>query len=84
VPVKKVLKRLFGPKRDEVTGGCRNSTMRRLITCALHHIKMMKSRRMKYPGRLSSLGDKMNSYIILAGRPEGKIPLDVGGRIILR
>jgi hypothetical protein len=26
----------------------------------------------------------MNSYIILAGRPEGKIPLDVGGRIILR
>jgi hypothetical protein len=31
----RVLRRIFEPKRDEVTGGWKNYTMRRLITCTL-------------------------------------------------
>jgi hypothetical protein len=75
--------RIFGPKRDEVTGG-----WRKLHNEALHSlysspsiIRMIKSRRMRWTGNVARMGEKRNAYRILAGKPEGKRPL---GRTIRR
>jgi hypothetical protein len=73
----RVLRRIFGPKRDEVTGG-----WRKLHNEELHNlysspsiIRMIKSRRMRWAGHVALMGEKMNAYRILMENPEGKIPL---------
>jgi hypothetical protein len=73
----RVLRRIFGPKRDEVTGG-----WRKLHNEELHNlysspsiIKMIKSRRMRWAGHVAPMGDERNAYRILVGNPERKIPL---------
>jgi hypothetical protein len=73
----RVLRRIFGPKREEVTGG-----WRKLHNKELHNlysspsiIIMIKSRRMKWAGNVARMGEKRNAYRILAGKPEGKRPL---------
>jgi hypothetical protein len=58
----RVLRRIFGPKRDEVTGVGQNCTIRSFITCAIGRI-------------CSTNGDKRNGYRILVGKPEGRRPL---------
>jgi hypothetical protein len=67
-----VLRRINGPKRDEVTGG-----RRKLHNEELHNlypspniIRMIKSRRMKWAWRVARMGEKRNTYIILVGKPE--------------
>jgi hypothetical protein len=74
-----VLRRIFGPKRDEVTGGWRK------LHNELHNlysspsiIRMIKSRRMRWVGYLARMrrrGMHRNSYKVLVGKPEGKSPL---------
>jgi hypothetical protein len=66
---------MFGPKRDEVTGG-----WRKLHNEELHNlysspsiIRMIKSRRMSRA--CSTRGDERNAYIILVGKPEVNRPL---------
>jgi hypothetical protein len=73
----RVLRRIFGPKRDEVTGG-----WRKLHNEELHNlyaspsiIRMLKSRRMRWAGHVTRMGEKRNAYRILVGNPEGKRPL---------
>jgi hypothetical protein len=73
----RVLRRIFGPKRDEVTGG-----LRKLHNEELHNlysypsvIKMIKSRRMTGAGHAGRMGEKKNAYRILVGKAEGKRPL---------
>jgi hypothetical protein len=73
----RVLRRIFGPKRDEVTGG-----WRKLHNEELHNlyfspsiIIMIKSRRMRWAGHVARMGEKRNAYRILVGNPEGKRPL---------
>jgi hypothetical protein len=73
----RVLRRIFGPKRDEVTGG-----WRKLHNEELHYlysspsiIRMMKSRTMKLAGHVARMGEKRNAYRILVRKPEGKSPL---------
>jgi hypothetical protein len=69
----RVLRRIFGPKRDEVTGEWRklhNEELRDLCSSA-SIIRMIKSRRM----RCSTNGEKRNAYRLLVGNPEGKRPL---------
>jgi hypothetical protein len=73
----RVLRRIFGPKRDEVTGG-----WRKLHNEELHNlysspsiIIMIKSRRMRWAGHVARTGEKRNAYRILVGTPEGKRPL---------
>jgi PAS domain-containing protein len=64
------LRRIFGLKRDEVTGDWRklhNEELHNLYSSP-NIIRMTKSRRMRF-------GEKRNSYRILVGKPEGKIPL---------
>jgi hypothetical protein len=72
-----VLRRIFGQKRDEVTGGWRK------LRNEEHHnlysspsiIRMIKSRRMRWAGNVARMGENRNAYRILVGNPEGKRPL---------
>jgi hypothetical protein len=41
---------------------------------------MMKSKRMRWAGHVARMGDKINAYRILAGKPEGNTPLRRHGR----
>jgi hypothetical protein len=66
--------RIFGPKRDEVTRG-----WRKLHNEELHNlysspsiIRMIKSRRMRWAGHVTRMGEARNAYRILVGKPEGK------------
>jgi hypothetical protein len=70
----RVLRRIFGPKRDEVKGG-----WRKLHNEELHNlysspsiIRMMKSKRMRLTWHVARRGEKRNAYRILVGKPEGK------------
>jgi hypothetical protein len=72
-----MLSRIFGPKRDEVTGGWRklhNEEIHSLYSSP-SIIRMIKSRRMRWTGHLARMGEKRNSCRILVGKPEGKRPL---------
>jgi hypothetical protein len=73
----RVLRRIFGLKRDEVTGG-----WRKLHNEELHNlysspsiIRMIKPRRVRWVGHVARMGEKRNAYRILAGESEGKRPL---------
>jgi hypothetical protein len=71
----RVLRRMLGPKRDEVTGD-----WRRLHNKELHNlysfpniIRQIKSRRMKWAEHVAHMGQERNVYRV--GKPEGKRPL---------
>jgi hypothetical protein len=73
----RMLKRIFGPKRDEVTGGWRilhNEELHNLYSSP-SVIRMIKSRRMRWAGYVARKGEKRNAYRILVGMAEGKRPL---------
>jgi hypothetical protein len=73
----KVLRRIFGPKRDEVTGGWRklhNEELHDLYSSA-NIIRIIKSRRMRWAGHVPRMGERRNAYRLLVGKPEGKRPL---------
>jgi hypothetical protein len=72
-----VLRRIFGPKRDEVTGGWRklhNEELHSLYSSP-STIRMIRSRRMRWAGHVARMGEKRNAYMILVGKSEGKRPL---------
>jgi hypothetical protein len=69
--------RIFGPKRDDVTGGWRklhNEELHNLYSSP-RIIRMIKSRRMRWAEHVVRMGEKRNTCRILVGKPEGKIPL---------
>jgi hypothetical protein len=73
----RVLRRIFGPKRDEVTG-----ELRKLHNEELHDlysspriIRIIKARRMRWAGHVTRMGEKGNAYRLLVGTPEGRRPL---------
>jgi hypothetical protein len=79
---KRVLRRIFGSKRDEVIGGWRklhNEGLHKLYSSS-STIKMFKSKRTRWSGNAARIGEK-NVYRIFVGKPEGKRPL---GRPIRR
>jgi hypothetical protein len=72
-----VLRRIFGPRRDEVTGDWKklhNEELRNLY-CSPNIIRMIKSRRMRWAGQVPRMEETRNAYEILVGKPEGKRPL---------
>ncbi|KAJ4439483.1 hypothetical protein ANN_07607, partial [Periplaneta americana] len=73
----KVLRKIFGAKRDEVTGEWRKLYNTEL--CALYSapdiIRNIKSRRLRWAGHVARMGEPRNAYRVLVGRPEGKRPL---------
>jgi hypothetical protein len=73
----RVLRRIFGPKRDGVTRGWRklhNGEMRDLYSSP-SIIKIIKSRRMRWVGHVARMGARRNVYTLLVGNQEGKRPL---------
>jgi hypothetical protein len=74
---KRVLRRIFGPKRDEVTREWRklyNEELRDLYSSP-SIIRIMKVRRMRWVGHVARIGEKRNAYSLLMGKPEGRRPL---------
>jgi hypothetical protein len=71
-----VLRRIFGPKRDEVMGDCRRPHTEELynLYSKVNIIRVMKSRRIRWAGHVAQVREKRNAYRIL-GKPEGKRPL---------
>jgi hypothetical protein len=74
----RVLRRIFGPKRDEVMG-----EWRKLHSGELHNlysspdiIRQIKSRRMRWAGNVARMGEGRNMYRVLVGKPEGKRPVE--------
>jgi hypothetical protein len=65
----RVLRRTFGLKRSEVTGGRNTLHNEELcdLYCALSTIRIIKSRR-----NVTRMGEKRNMYRIFVGKPEGK------------
>jgi hypothetical protein len=70
----RVLRRIFGPKKDEAT-----REWRRLHNEELNHlysstniIRVTKSRSMRWAGHVARMGEKRDAYRILVGRPEGR------------
>jgi hypothetical protein len=73
----RVLRRIFGPKRDEVSGGWRklhNEDLRDLYSSP-GISRIIKSRSMRWVRHVARMGEKRNAYRLLVGKPEGKRPL---------
>jgi hypothetical protein len=71
-----VLRRIFGPRRDEETGDWRklhNEELHNLYSSP-NIVKMIKSRRMRWAGHVARMGER-NAYRTLVGKPEGNRPL---------
>ena len=83
-----MLRRIFGPKRDEVTGEWRKLRNEELndLNFTPDIIRIMKSRIMRWAGHVARVGDRRGAYRVLFGKPVGKKHLEdlgVDGRIIL-
>jgi hypothetical protein len=84
---KRALRRIFGPKREEVTGEWRKLHNEELhdLCSSPSIIRIMKARRMRWAGQVARMGEKRKAYRLLVGKPEGRRTLgdqDVGGWII--
>ncbi|KAJ4452331.1 hypothetical protein ANN_03856 [Periplaneta americana] len=73
----KVLRKIFGAKRDEVTGEWRklHNTELHALYSSPDIIRNIKSRRLRWAGHVARMGESSNAYRVLVGRPEGKRPL---------
>jgi len=70
--------RIFGPKRDEVTGEwrkLRNEELNNLYSSP-NIVRMTKSRRMRLVGHVVRMGEGRGVYRVLVRRPEGRRPLE--------
>jgi hypothetical protein len=72
----RVLRRIFGPKREEV------GSWRKLHNDELHSlysspniVRVIKSRRMRWAGHVARMGEGRGAYRVLVEKPEGKRPL---------
>jgi hypothetical protein len=71
----RVLRTIFGQKRDEVTGGWRKLHNEELHKLYSTLIRMINSRRVRWAGHVRRMGERRNAYRILVENPEEKRPL---------
>jgi hypothetical protein len=86
---KRLLRRIFGPKRDEVTGEWRILYNEELyaMKSSPNMIRVIKSRRLRWAGHVARMGERRRAYRALVGEPEGRNRLEdpgVDGKIILK
>jgi hypothetical protein len=69
----RVLRKIYGPKRDEVTGEWRklHNEQLHILYSSPNIIRQIKSRRMRW------VGEDRDVYKVLMGKPEGKRPLGI-------
>jgi hypothetical protein len=73
----RVLRRIFGPKRDGLTGRWRkmhNEELHNLYS-SQNIIRFIKSKRTKWAEQVARMGEKRNVYRLLVGKAEGNRPL---------
>ena len=73
----RVLRRIFGPKRDGVTGEWRklhNEELNDLYSSSII-LRVIKSRRMRWAGHVARMEEGRGVHKVLVGKPEGKGPL---------
>jgi len=72
-----VLRRIFGPRRDEVKGEWRRLHNEELndLYSSPNNVRVIKSRRMRWAGHVARMGTERGMYWVLAGKPEGRSPL---------
>ena len=72
-----VFRRIFGPKRDEVTWEWRRLHNEELsdLYSSPNIVRVITSRRMRWAGYVARMGEETGAYRVLVGKPEGKRPL---------
>jgi hypothetical protein len=76
----RVLSRIFGPKRDEVTGEGRklHKEERNDMYCSPNILQVITLRRMNFDWHVGRMGERRGVYRILVEKPKGKRPLVMG------
>jgi len=74
----RVLRRIFGPERDDVTGewGRLHNELLNDLYFSPNIIRVINLRKMRWKGHVACMGERRSAYRILAGKPEGKRPLE--------
>jgi hypothetical protein len=72
----RVLRKIFGRKRDEVTREWRKLHNEELydLYCSPSTVRLLKSRRMRWAGLVARMGERRGIYRVLGEKPEGKRP----------
>jgi len=72
-----VLRRIFGPRRDEITGQWKRWHNEELsdLYSSPNIVQVIKSRKMRWVGHVARMGEKSGLYRVTVGKPEGKRPL---------
>jgi len=83
------LRRIFGPRGDEVTKEWRKVHKEELDDLYIppNNFRMIKSRRIPWAGHVARMGERRSVYRVLVGKPDGKRPFgdpDLDGSIILK
>ena len=73
----RVVRRVFGPKRNEVTGEWRKIHIEKLndLYSLPSIVRVVKSRRIKWAGHVARMGEGKGVHRVLVGKREGKRPL---------
>ena len=72
------VERIFGPRRDEVTGEWRrlHNEEQSDLYSSPNNVRVIKSRRMRWAGHVAHMGEERRAYGVLVWKPEGKRPLE--------
>jgi hypothetical protein len=70
----RVLRRIFGPKKGEITGEWRkvHNEESNYLHSSPNIVRVIKSRRMRWAEHVALMGEKKGVYRVLVGKPEGK------------
>ena len=73
----RVLRRIFGPKRDKITSDWRKLHNEKLndLCSSPNIVQVIKSRRMGWAGHVACMGERSGVCRVLVGKPEGKTAL---------
>jgi hypothetical protein len=71
-----VLGRIFGPKRDELTGEWRRLHNKELyaLYASPNTIQFIKSRRLRWAGHVACVGERRDGYRVLMEKPVARTP----------